>query len=195
MGETFPFYFAQLSSYGPNQNSNEGSDWAELREAQTMALALPQTGMAVTIDIGDAKDIHPTNKQDVGKRLAAIALNQTYNTTIPWSGPMYQSMKVDGHQVVVSFSDTGNGLTANDKYQYVRGFELAGSDHVFYYAQARIENNTVIVSCREVENPVTVRYAWSNAPTDANLFNQEGFPAAPFRSDDWPGITVHGKFE
>jgi len=194
-GETFPFYFVQLSSYGPNQSSNEGSDWAELREAQTLTLRLPATGMAVTTDIGDANDIHPTNKQDVGKRLAAIALNQLYGVTVPYLNPMFHSMKVDGNKAVLTFQNAGNGLVARDKFGYARGFEMAGADKKWYYAQAQIKDGTVLVSCPEVAVPAAVRYAWSNAPVDANVFSTEGLPLCPFRTDDWPGITVGNKFE
>jgi sialate O-acetylesterase len=194
-GDDSYFYFAQLSSYGSNQNSNEGSGWAELREAQTMTLSVPKTGMAVITDIGNANDIHPTNKQDVGKRLAANALNKTYGQNIPDSSPMYDSVKFDNGKAVVSFKFAYEGLSAKDKFGYLKGFEIAGADKVFYYAQAEIEGDKVIVRHPKVKNPVAVRYAWSDAPVDANLFNSIGFPASPFRTDDWPGVTIWGKFQ
>lgn len=191
----FPFYFVQLASFNSaNGNSRLGSAWAELREAQTMTLSLPNTGMAVTTDIGEANDIHPRNKQDVGKRLAAIALNQLYNTKMVDGGPMYQSMKVEGNKIRLAFTSTGGGLLVKDKYGYLKGFELAGADQKFYYAKAWTEGNEVVVSCDAVPQPVAVHFAWADNPEDANLFNKEGFPAVPFRTDTWKGITEAGKF-
>lgn len=193
--DDFYFYFVQLSSYGANQDSNTGSGWAELREAQTMTLSLPKTGMAVTSDIGNANDIHPTNKQDVGKRLAANALKQTYGIEMPFSSPMYDSVKFENGKAIVSFKFAYDGLKVKDKFGYVRGFEIAGADKKFYYAKAEIEGDKVIVFSDKVKNPVAVRYAWSDAPTDANLFNSADFPASPFRTDDWQGVTVNNKFQ
>jgi sialate O-acetylesterase len=191
----FPFYFVQLSSYNQNNgDSNNGSTWAELREAQTLTLSLPNTGMAVTVDIGDRNDVHPRNKQEVGRRLAALALDDIYGKDIVSSGPVYKSMKKEGDKIVVSFTDIGAGLTVKDKYGYLRGFEIAGADKKFYYAQAHIEGNTVVVYHKDVKDPVAVRYGWADDAGDCNLFNKEGFPAVPFRSDDWTGITVDKKF-
>ncbi|HPT30737.1 MAG TPA: sialate O-acetylesterase [Prolixibacteraceae bacterium] len=194
-GEEFPFYFVQLSSYGPNQSSNEGSDWAELREAQTMTLKLPHTGMAVTTDIGNPNDIHPTNKQDVGKRLAAIALNELYGIKSIYLNPMFESLKVQGNQAILTIRNCGTGLKALDKFGYVRGFEIAGADKKFRYAQAQISGSNIVVYHPEVSQPVAVRYGWSNAPVDANVFSSDGLPLSPFRTDDWPGITAGKKFE
>jgi len=192
----FPFYFVQLASYNSaNGNSERGSTWAELREAQTMTLSLPNTGMAVTTDIGEAKDIHPRNKQDVGKRLAAIALNRLYNTTMIDGGPTYQSMKIEGRNVRLTFSQIGTGLLVKDKYGYLKGFEIAGSDQKFYYVKAWVEGNDIVVSCEAVTEPVAVRFAWADNPEDANLFNKEGFPAVPFRTDTWKGVTEGNKFK
>ncbi len=193
--DDFYFDFVQLSSYGANQDSNAGSGWAELREAQTMTLSLPKTGMAVTTDIGNADDIHPTNKQDVGARLAAIALKQTYGQDIPFSSPLFEAVKFENDKAIVSFKYADGGLTAKDKFGYLKGFEIAGANKKFYYAKAEIEGDQVIVSNESVKNPVAVRYAWSDAPTDANLYSAAGFPASPFRSDDWQGITVANKFQ
>lgn len=193
--EDFPFYFVQLSSYGPFQNSNEGSDWAELREAQTMTLQLPNTGMAVTTDIGNPKDIHPTNKQDVGKRLAANALKFVYQKDMLFSGPMLESTRFEKDRAVLTFKFTGGGLIAKDKYGYLKGFEIAGEDRMFYYAAARIDGNKVVVQHPKGLKPVSVRYAWANSPEDANLFNAEGFPACPFRTDEWEGLTAKRRFE
>ena len=160
-----------------------------------MTLALPNTGMAVTTDIGEATDIHPRNKQDVGKRLAAIALNQLYNTRVVDGGPMYQSMNVEGNKIRLTFTSTGSGLLVKDKYGYLKGFEVAGADQKFYYAKAWTEGNEVVVSCEAVPQPVAVHFAWADNPEDANLFNKEGFPAVPFRTDAWKGITEAGKFK
>ena len=193
--DEFYFYFVQLSSFGANQSSNEGSGWAELREAQTMTLSLPKTGMAVTTDIGNANDIHPTNKQDVGFRLAANALKQTYGLEMPFSSPLYDSVKFENGKAIVAFRFVYDGLVVKDKYGYLRGFEIAGADRKFFYAKAEIVGEKVFVSSENVKNPVAVRYAWSDAPVEANLFNSAGFPAAPFRTDDWPGITVNSKFQ
>ena len=191
----FPFYFVQLASFNAsNGDSEHGSTWAELREAQAMTLSLPNTGMAVTTDIGEAKDIHPRNKQDVGKRLAAIALAKTYGKQIVYGGPTYKSMKVDGGKVRLSFDNLGSGLMIKDKYGYLKGFEVAGPDRKFYYAKAWIEGTEVVVSSEQVPAPSAVHFAWADNPEDANLFNKEGFPAVPFRTDDWPGITVLAEF-
>lgn len=193
--DDFPFYFVQLSSYGANQDSNEGSYWAELREAQTMTLSLPKTGMAVTIDIGDANDIHPINKQDVGLRLARIALKNEYGKSIEISGPAFENAKFEAGRAIITFAHVAKGLKAKDKYGYLRGFEIAGADKKWYYAVANIINNKVILSHHLVSKPIAVRYAWADAPIDANLFNSDDLPAVPFRTDDWEGKSIHGKFE
>jgi sialate O-acetylesterase len=191
----FPFYFVQLASFGSNNgNSEKGSDWAELREAQAQTLSLPNTGMAITTDIGDTKDIHPKNKQDVGRRLAAIALNKTYGKNTASSGPVYQSFKTEGDKIIISFTNTGNGLLAKDKYGYVKGFEIAGADKRFYYATAMIEGDKIVVKNPNVAQPVAVRFGWADDAGDDNLFNKEGFPAAPFRTDNWKGITETVKY-
>ncbi|HTE31035.1 MAG TPA: sialate O-acetylesterase [Chryseolinea sp.] len=191
----FPFYYVQLASFNSDNGTSErGSTWAELREAQTMTLSLPHTGMAVTTDIGQANDIHPRNKQDVGKRLAAIALHNEYGQKVVYNGPVYQSLKVEGDNIRVSFTNTGTGLMVKDKYGYLKGFEIAGPDKKFYYAKASIEGNDVVVSAAQVHGPVAVRFAWADNPEDANLYNSEGFPASPFRTDDWKGITTEAKF-
>jgi sialate O-acetylesterase len=189
----FPFYFVQLSSFdAAGGNSTKGSAWAELREAQTYALSLPNTGMAVTTDIGDAKDIHPKNKQDVGKRLATIALEKTYRKMKVGSGPLYRSMKVSGPRIILSFTETGTGLTA--KGGKLSGFEVAGADKVFHPATAVIKGSTVVVFSTAVSNPVAVRYGWADNAGSINLINKEGFPGSPFRTDRWKGITENEKF-
>jgi sialate O-acetylesterase len=193
--DDLPFYFAQLSSYGDDQNSNQGSNWAELREAQTLALKLPKTGMAVTTDIGNPKDIHPINKQDVGKRLAATALKMTYNQDVLPSGPLFESADFDAQKAVISFKYVGKGLIVKDRYGYLKGFEVAGDDRVFYYARAEIQGDKIVVYHPKGVKPTAVRYAWSDAPEEANLFNMDGFPASSFRTDDWQGVTVKNKFD
>ncbi|TEB42710.1 hypothetical protein D0809_20170 [Flavobacterium circumlabens] len=192
----FPFYFVQLATFNEfGGNSQKGSRWAELREAQTETLKLPNTGMAVTTDIGNAKDIHPTNKQDVGLRLAAIALNNVYGKKQVFSGPMYKSMETKGNEIVLTFDHTGSGLTASDHSENVKGFEIAGADKVFHPAKAIIQNNKIIVSAPEVPNPVSVHYGWADDDTEINLFNKEKFPASPFRTDNWEMITVNEKYK
>jgi sialate O-acetylesterase len=158
-----------------------------------MTLKLPATGMAVIIDIGEADNIHPKNKQDVGKRLALAALKIAYGKDIVYSGPIYKSMTVSGNKIIVDFDNTGSGLNCHDRYGYVKGFSIAGSDRKFHWAKAYIENNKVVVYCDKVNNPVAIRYGWANNPDDVNLYNNEGLPASPFRTDEWPGITVNNK--
>lgn len=192
----FPFYFVQLASFNASHGTSAtGSTWAELREAQTMTLSLPNTGMAVTTDIGDANDIHPRNKQDVGKRLAALALARTYGKGGVDSGPVYKSMEVKGDRIIVTFSNTGGGLVAKDRYGYLKGFEIAGADQKFQYAKAYVDGNTVVVYHDAVKAPVAVRFGWADEASDNNLYNKEGFPAVPFRTDTWKGITEAGKFQ
>jgi len=184
-----PFLFVQLANFMKADHQPVESEWAELREAQALALELPKTGMAVAIDIGEADDIHPRNKQDVGKRLALSALKVSYGQDIVHSGPMYESFTVQGNKAVLEFTSTGSGLVADDKYGYLKGFAIAGEDHQFHWARARIEDNKVVVWSDEVEKPVAVRYAWGNNPEDANLYNEEGLPAVPFRTDNWEPLT------
>ncbi len=191
----FPFLFVQLSTFGSaDANSNSGSNWAELREAQAMTLALPNTGMAVTTDIGNPKDIHPKNKQDVGKRLAAIALHDVYAQQGEYTGPVYQSMKTEGNQIEISFTHTGSGWWVKDKYGYIKGFEIAGADKKFHFAKAMLKNGKIMVFSDDVLQPVAVRYNWSDDASEGNLFNKESFPAAPFRTDNWDGVTIKNKY-
>ncbi len=166
------------------------SEWAELREAQSMTLSLPKTGMAVTIDIGEANDIHPRNKQDVGKRLALAALHETYGKEIVYSGPVFRSMKVEGNKVILEMDPMGEGLKVLDKYGYVKGLAVAGEDRIFHWARGMQVGNTLILHSGLVAQPVAVRYGWADNPDDVNLYNTEGLPASPFRTDDWPGITA-----
>jgi sialate O-acetylesterase len=177
----FPFYFVQLANYMARAAEPGPSDWAMLREAQLMTLRLPNTGMAVTIDIGEADDIHPTDKQDVGLRLALWALAKTYDRPVVFSGPLYRSHKVHGHEISIAF-DHADGLMARGGPPV--GFAIAGADHKLVWADARIEGEHVIVSSPKVAAPVAVRYGWADNP-EVNLYNGAGLPASPFRTDDW----------
>jgi sialate O-acetylesterase len=192
--DEFPFLFVQLASFGSDESSNAGNKWAEIRESQSKALDLPGTGMAVTTDVGEAKDIHPKNKQVVGERLAAIALNAVYGMPQICNGPVYKSITFSNGKAILSFTSIGKGLVSKNKYGAMEGFEIAGPDRRFYFAKATIRNDQVEVSSESVTNPVAVRYGWSNAPVDISLFNQDGFPASPFRTDDWPGVTDKAAF-
>jgi len=187
----FPFLFVQLANWQERQPEPGESDWAELREAQLMTLDLPNTGMAVTIDIGEAEDIHPKNKQEVGRRLALNALANTYGKEVVYSGPIYKSMKQKGNKIVLSFSHTDHGLEARGGGP-LKGFAIAGEDRQFVWANAEIDGTKVVVWSDELAEPVAVRYAWAINP-ECNLYNGAGLPASPFRTDDWPGVTVDAR--
>ena len=152
-----------------------------------MTLSLPHTGQAVTIDIGNPKNIHPKNKQEVGRRLALIARAQIFGEDVVYSGPTYDSMEVRGDAIDLRFRHVAGGLVARDGA--LTGFEIAGADHKFVPAEATIEGATVVVRAAGVREPVAVRYAWTDNPK-CNLTNTSGLPASPFRTDDWPGVTV-----
>jgi len=186
-----PFLYVQLANFQAVSQTPVDATWAELREAQAMALKLPHTGMAVAIDIGETADIHPKNKQDVGNRLALLALKKVYKKDIIAEGPVYKESKVKNDQIVLSFQPSGSVLKTCDGKE-LRGFAIAGEDKKFYWAKAEIHGNSVVVSSNEVKNPVAVRYAWANNPI-CNLANEAGLPASPFRTDQWPGITVNKK--
>jgi sialate O-acetylesterase len=188
-GNQFPFFWVQLANFMKADSLPVQSDWAELREAQNMTLQLPLTGQAVITDVGEANDIHPKNKQDVGYRLALAAEKVVYKKDIVYSGPVYQSMKADGNKIVLQFTNTGSGMLAKDNYGYLKGFAIAGADQHFVWANATIDGDKIIVYSSSVANPVAVRYAWANNPDDANLYNRENIPASPFRTDTWKGIT------
>ena len=179
----FPFLYVQLANYMARKSEPGESQWAELREAQLMTLNEPATGMAVIIDIGEANNIHPKNKQDVGHRLALWALAKTYNQNVEFSGPLYESFAIEGNQIRVHFAHA-EGLCTGDKGT-VKGLAIAGSDGKFVWSEVRIENNEVIVSNKAVANPVAVRYAWADNP-EANLYNAAELPASPFRTDIQP---------
>jgi sialate O-acetylesterase len=187
----FPFLFVQLANFRAVEPDPNESDWAELREAQLMTLAIPNAGMATIIDIGEANDIHPKNKQDVGKRLALWALAKTYGKEMVYSGPLYKSMEIKGHQIVLGFDHVGGGLVAGGG-ERLKGFAVAGADRKFIWADARIEGDRVVVGSDQVSEPVAVRYAWADNPV-CNLYNREGLPASPFRTDQWPGVTVDAR--
>ncbi len=187
----FSFYFVQLANFTTTKPEPDASDWAELREAQTMTLKLKNTGMAVAIDIGEAKDIHPKNKQEVGRRLALNALAMDYGKDVAYFGPMYKSMRVKGKEVVVKFAHAKDGLVAKGG-EPLKGFAIAGADKKFVWADARIEGSTVVVSAPTIDKPVAVRYAWAHNPV-CNMYNGAGLPASPFRTDTWPGETVNNK--
>jgi sialate O-acetylesterase len=182
-----PFLFVQLANFKKPNSQPMESEWAELREAQTMTLSLPNTGMACTIDIGEANSIHPLNKQEVGRRLALIANKMVYKKECIASGPLFKSYKIEGNRIRISFTHIGKGLSAKNG-QELKGFSIAGSDKQFCWAKAVIEGNDVVVSAENVKSPLAVRYAWADNP-DCNLINSENLPAVPFRTDDWKGLT------
>ena len=179
--DNLPFLFVQLANFTViNDPTNRA--WARLRDVQAESLRLPATGMAVTIDIGNPRDIHPLNKQDVGRRLALIAKTQVYGIPGDFSGPMFAYVTGEHAGLRVHFTHAATGLISSGKP--VQSLEIAGADKKFYPATGKIERDTLLVSARAVPVPLAVRYAWTNAP-EANLFNGSGLPAAPFRSDDW----------
>jgi len=192
----FPFYFVQLANWRqPNDKPEGGDGWARVRDAQTQSLQITNTGMAVAIDIGDAGDIHPKNKQDVGKRLALWALAKPYrNKTLVYSGPQYTSMKVEEGKIRILFKHTGGGLmvgkkegtrpTVEDTDGKLVRFAIAGKDKQWHWADAVIDGDTVVVSSASVPEPTAVRYAYSMNPEGCNLYNKEGLPAVPFRTDE-----------
>lgn len=186
-----PFYIVQLANFTPPPAEPGDSDWAELREAQAMTAKMPGNGLACTIDIGDAADIHPRNKEDVGKRLSLIALNKVYGKSdVVFAGPEFESMRVDGDKVVLKFRNAA-GLSTRDNAA-PKGFAIAGEDRKWYWADAKIDGEQVIVSSARVANPVAARYAWANNPP-TNLYNKAALPAAPFRTDDWKGVTADAR--
>jgi sialate O-acetylesterase len=207
----FPFYFVQLAPFNAIPKAPGDSNWAELREAQTMTLKLNHTGMAVITDVGNEYDIHPTPKQPVGERLSLCARALTYGEKVAYSGPMFKSVKFDGEKAILKFDHIGGGLVAKKlvptqvrqtkagdqaawrvdpdaKDIELTGFTIAGKDQKFYSAKAIIQGDDVIVSSPDVTAAAAVRYGWANHPL-CGLFNRDGLPASPFRTDDFPGIT------
>lgn len=210
----FPFYLCQLANFQPKNSTPTESDWAELRESQSNVLDLPNTGMAVLIDLGEADDVHPRNKRDVGERLAKIALAKDYGKDIAFSGPVYQEMRIEAGKIHLKFGHTEGGLIAsalpatyeicsakgqtaplirNSPQSELEGFTVCGEDRKWVWANAKVNENTVIVWSDQVTNPIAVRYAWAANPT-CNLYNGAGLPATPFRTDDFPAITRNVKF-
>jgi sialate O-acetylesterase len=187
----FPFYWVQLADFKAQQAEPAESDWAELREAQTMTMSkLSHTGEAVIIDIGEGKDIHPKNKVDVGRRLARWALANEYGVKVPFHSPQYASMEKKDSSITLTFNHLDGGWRPFDVPKPV-GFAIAGEDRKFVWADAKIlQDGRVEVSSSEVPNPVAVRYAWADNPV-CNMFNGAGLPLTPFRTDDWPGVTVN----
>lgn len=178
-----PFLYAQLPNFMDANYSPSESQWAMLREAQLKALDVPHTGMAVAIDLGEWNDIHPGNKKPLGERLALVAQHVAYgDKDVVYSGPIYQSSKIDGNKIILSFTNVGGGLISNDGEELSQ-FAIAGKDKKFVSAKATIENNTVVVWSDSVADPAFVRYAWADNPVGANLYNKEGLPASPFRTD------------
>ena len=185
-GQDFSFYWVQLANFTAPRDTPGDSQWAELREAQTMALTVPKTGQAVIIDIGEARDIHPKNKQDVGKRLALNALAKDYGKSVVYSGPMFKSADFSENHATIEFDHAG-GL--NSKNEPLKQFQIAGADKKFVWANAKIDGTNVIVSSPSIKQPVAVRYAWADNPEGCNLYNAAGLPACPFRTDSWKGVT------
>ena len=180
----FPFLFVQLPNFMEAKPQPSESNWALLREAQLKTLSLPNTGMAVTIDIGEWNDIHPLDKKDVGKRLFLAAEKVAYgDNAVVYSGPIYKSMKIEGKKIILSFDNVNGGLISKDG-DNLNSFAIAGADKKFVWANAKIENNKVVVWNDEVENPMAVRYAWADNPEGANLYNKNGLPASPFRTNE-----------
>jgi sialate O-acetylesterase len=182
------FLIVQLPNHGATPDDPSESAWAELREAQLFTvLHVPRTGLAVTIDVGNPKDLHPHRKLEVGQRLALWAQGTIYRQPIEYSGPLYESMRIEGSEIRVLFAHVGAGLVAHNGGE-LRGFAVAGTDRQFHWAKARIDGDAVVVSSPDVPAPVAVRYAWADSPL-CDLSNKDGLPASPFRTDDWPGIT------
>jgi len=197
-GRDFPFYFVQLANFQPSNPDNPagGETWTRLREAQLRALSIPNTGMAVAIDIGEAENVHPANKQDVGRRLALWALAKNYGKEVAYSGPLYKSHAVEGNKIRIAFEHVGRGLCVAEKkgladsVELLTGqlkcFAIAGDDQKWRWADAVIDGDTVVVSHPDVPAPVAVRYAFALNPGEVNFYNKDGLPASPFRTDQWP---------
>lgn len=185
----FPFLIVQLANYMQRKDQPAESEWAELREAQLLTSeTVAESGLAVAVDVGLADDIHPTDKQTVGQRLSLVARRVAYSENIASSGPLYQSHKIDSGAIRLTFAHADGGLKARDGGK-LTGFAIAGADHKFHWADARIEGNDIVVSSADVPMPLAVRYAWADNP-DCNLYNGAGLPASPFRTDAWEGLTV-----
>jgi sialate O-acetylesterase len=182
--ENIPFLYVQLPNFMDAQYLPSESNWAVLREAALKTLSIPNTGMAVTIDLGEWNDIHPDNKKDVGERLALAAEKIAYGKKdIVASGPLYQSFNIEGNKIIISFTNIGGGLISIDDEE-LNQFAIAGADKKFVWAKAKIEGDKVVVWNDDVPEPLYVRYAWADNPFGANLYNKERLPASPFRTDE-----------
>lgn len=186
-GKTTPFYFVQLATYDTPGNSNDGCNWAELREAQTNALKLENTGMVVTTDIGNPKDIHPRNKKTVGERLTNLALKNNLKS------PVFNDFSIEGNKIIITFNTKDVIISKDGKP--LTGFEISGTDQKFYPAKAEIKDNKVIVTSSDVPNPVAARYGWKGDDSENNLFTEKGLPISPFRTDNFKTITKDKKFQ
>jgi sialate O-acetylesterase len=177
-----PFLYVQLPNYMEVQYLPSESQWAELRFGQLKCLTVPNTAMAVTIDAGEWNDIHPLEKRIVGERLSLAARRLAYgDEKVVWSGPVYKSARIEGPDIIVEFDFTGTGLIAKGGGT-LNQFAVAGADKKYFWADAKIEGNHVVVRCNEIANPVYVRYAWADNPEGANLYNAEELPASPFQA-------------
>jgi sialate O-acetylesterase len=180
-----PFLWVQLANFVSGTDTPSGSPWAVLRESQSRALALPATAQAVTIDIGNPNDIHPLDKQEVGRRLALAARHVAYGESLVYSGPVYRAARFEGREARVEFEPSASPLAARGGGDEAHGFELAGADRRFHPAGAIVRGDTVVVTSAAVAQPQAVRYAWRDNPEQADLINRDGLPASPFRSDAW----------
>lgn len=189
----FPFYWVQLADFMPEKPEPVDSSWAELREAQTMTQdKLPNADEAVIVNLGEAADIHPRNKLEVGRRLARLALARDYGKKFDSQSPRYESMEKQGDKVVLKFKDVGSGLRTVDSGD-VQGFAVAGADKKWHWAEAKIQKpNHIEVSCKDVKEPVAVRYAWADNPV-CNVYSESLLPLTPFRTDDWEGVTAKAR--
>jgi len=177
-----PFLYVQLPGFMEYNYLPSESQWAELRASQLKSLSVPNTAMVVAIDLGEWNDIHPDRKKEVGDRLALAAEKIAYGEDIVYSGPLYKSAQVEGNKIIISFTNIGSGLVANDKEE-LSEFAIAGADKKFVWAKAKIEGDKVIVWNDDIQKPIYIRYAWADNPVNPNLFNKEGLPASPFRND------------
>jgi sialate O-acetylesterase len=210
----FPFYFCQISNFGQHVTKPRESTEAELRESQSLALALPNTGQAITIDLGEEADIHYRDKQPAGVRLARLALAGTYGKSVQSSGPVFNSFKLEGHAIRITFLHAEGGLVARpipatyrpksslatslplqrpSPHSQLEGFAICGEDHIWHWADAYLDGDTVVVSSASTPHPVAVRYAWADNPI-TNLYNREGLPATPFRTDSFPLSTQDRRY-
>jgi sialate O-acetylesterase len=180
----FPFLYVQLANFMESKMEPSESKWALFREAQAQSLSVTNTAMAVTIDVGEWNDIHPLNKLDVSKRLFYAAQKVAYGENIVFSGPVYKSMRIKGNAIIVDFLNKGSGLEARGDLK-LKQFAISGPDKKFVWANAAIKKNKVIVWNENISAPIAVRYAWADNPRSANLYNKEGLPASPFRTDSW----------